>query len=56
MNIIKHPVWILFWGNPCISVMLGNANLWYTVYAGSTVCTHSHIILVSRPQYTIMMD
>ena len=18
MNIIKHPVWILFWGNPCI--------------------------------------
>ena len=29
MNIIKHPVWILFWGNPC-------------VYSW---CTHTHTLL-----------
>ena len=25
MNIIKHPVWILFWGNPCDSCLFSLA-------------------------------
>ena len=51
MNIIKHPVWLLFWGNPCILLSRhrsAETQCWQCTTAVRTYVVMNIIINVSR--------